>query len=398
MIPDLRARLKAVAQKESRPAEAAVHTAAQERIPLSTMRNLLDVTAEQVRRMGHPGDGWDIRRVLFIDTETTGLRGAGTVAFLVGLGWVEGDSFIIRQLLMRDYPQEPSMLEELSAYLNRFSTLVSFNGKSFDLPLLRDRFVMARMRDRWREREHLDLLHVARRTWRLRLGACNLGALEIAELGVRRSGDLPGAEVPERYFQYLKTGDMALLDDVLRHNRQDIHSLALLLMRLAEVYDAPYAQESMLDVLSAGRALERFGEGALARRCFQVASVSALSRQARLHLARSYRREHSYEEAAQAYHGMIARGEADAQAYTALAILLERHLRRPGEALAVTEQALFRLSGAQWTDNNEAIHALMKRRKRLKGKIQAANNKEETNDGHFLGHEGTKSGDGAQQG
>ena len=117
-------------------------------------------------------------RMLFVDTETTGLAGAGTVAFLVGMAWLEGDGLCVTQLFLRDYAQEAAQLEAFAARLDWAQCLVSFNGKSFDLPVLRDRFTMLRMREKWREKPHLDLLHAARRTWKARLGDCSLGALE----------------------------------------------------------------------------------------------------------------------------------------------------------------------------------------------------------------------------
>lgn len=368
MMPDLRARLKAVAARPKAEKAACACQTKEVRVPLHTLGGDMRITADHVRWLGMDCPGFDVRRTLFLDTETTGLRGAGTVAFLVGLGWLDGDDFVVRQLLMRDYPEEVSLLEETAAVLERLDSIVTFNGKSFDVPLLRDRFVMARLRDRWREQPHLDLLHAARRTWKLRLGTCTLGNLEAAELGIHREGDLPGAEVPERFFAFLKTGDASLLDDVLRHNAQDIQTLYVLLGRLAGIYGAPEAQTSMLDVLSVGRALERAGEGERARRCFQVASVSTLSGQARLHLARSYRRERDYAQAAAAYRGMISQGEADVEVYKALAILLERYLQDIPGALAVTEQALWRFAGGGFLHraSPEALAALEKRRIRLR--------------------------------
>jgi len=369
-MPGLRGRIKAAAQKtrpETAPRECKVIEA---RMPLPPWMDVRGVSTAQVNRLGAKLSGWDVNRALFLDTETTGLHGAGTVAFLVGMGWVEGDEFVVRQLLMRDYPEEAHLLMVAADTLARFHVIVSFNGKSFDVPLLRDRFAMARLRHRWREFPQLDLLHPARRTWRLRLGACPLCMLEEKVLGIGREGDLPGAEVPERYFAYLKSGDLSLLDDVLRHNLQDIHTLAALLLRLAQVYDAPERQASALDVFSAGRALERCGEGELARRCFRVASVSALSQQARLELAKSYRREREYQEAAETYRGMIARGEGGPTAYISLAILLERYLGDAKGALEITQKALWRYAGDSLFARADAdiIEALERRRARLRRK------------------------------
>ncbi len=372
MITDLRARLKATAASQAAQAEEKSQSAEclilEERSELAGGPGLLALSAAHVKRLGLEIPAFDVRRALFLDTETTGLRGAGTVAFLVGVGWIEGDEFVVRQYLMRDYPEEAHLLALLGELLPRFDCVVSFNGKSFDMPLLRDRFTMARLRHLWRDLPQLDLLHASRRIWKLRLGSCTLGRLEETVLGIGRTDDLPGAEVPERYFRFLKTGDMDLLDDVLRHNLQDIRTLAALLGRLTAVYEAPEAQTSMLDVFSAGRALEKCGEGELARRCFRVASVSALSQQARLELAQSYRRERDFQAAADVYRGMIARGEAEVDTYVALAILLERRLHDPRGALEITEKAIWRYSGGNFLHHTDAetLAALERRRVRLK--------------------------------
>lgn len=370
MIPDLRARLKAASDKPKAETHPCVCRVYESRTPLAALGGPFLVSDAYIRRLGLAVDTFDLRRALFIDTETTGLRGAGTVAFLVGLGWVEDDSFVVRQLLMRDYPEETPMLTHLAALLPRHDCLISFNGKSFDLPLLRDRFIMARLKEEWRALPHLDLLHAARRTWKLRLGSCTLGALEAQVLGIAREGDLPGAEVPERYYQFLKCGDQRLLDDVLRHNEQDIRTLYSLLGRLCEVYAAPETQADMLDIFSIGRALDRYGEGEMARRCFHVASVSTLSRQARLQLARSYRRDMDYQSAADTYRSMIDRGEADPQVYTALAILLERRLHDVEAALDVTEMALRRFSGGHplCSADAQTINAFTRRYRLLSAK------------------------------
>lgn len=364
MISNLRARLSELSAKPAEtPAREESCWVREERFQLADFPGLL--TARDVHRLGLDFPGFDARRALFLDTETTGLRGAGTVAFLLGLGWIEGEEFVLRQLLMRDYGEEPPLLEAFADLLPGFTAIVSFNGKSFDVPLLRDRFLMARLRHRWRELPHLDLLHAARRTWKLRLGSCTLGVVERAALGVEREGDLPGSEVPERYFQFLKCGEMALLEDVLRHNAQDVRTLARLLARLAQIYAEPERQESLLDVFSVGRALERAGEGEAARRCFRVASVAALSEQARLCMARSYAREKDWSGAAAAYREI--EGES-LDACVRLAIVLEWRLGAPGEALAVTERAILRFSGGR--ADVEALDALEKRRTRLKRKLE----------------------------
>ena len=238
---------------------------------------LLELSGTGLRRIGWSGRTFDARKCLFLDTETTGLSGgAGTVAFLVGVGFVEDDHFTVEQYLMRDYSDEPELIDRLANRMHGFDYVCTFNGKTFDMPLLEARFTMCRMRHRWREMENLDLLHAARRTWKLRLGSCRLSRLEEIILGRPRTGDLPGSEVPRRYFDFLKTRDMSLLEDIIEHNRQDIATLATLLVRMATVYDAPVQRLSeQKDLFSAGKALEKQGEFGPAKELYRVSAIPA---------------------------------------------------------------------------------------------------------------------------
>lgn len=372
MIPDLRSRLRSAANKPKAAQPIPMCMVKESRTPLTQLPDIEAISKAQLERMGFACDNWGITRTLFLDTETTGLRGAGTVIFLVGLGWVEEDCFIVRQLLMRDYPEETHLLQMVAEVMARFDCVITFNGKSFDIPLLHDRFRMSRMQTAWIDIPHMDLLHVARRTWKARLGNCSLGSLEASVLHIQRDQDIPGGEVPERYFKYLKCGDFSLLADVLRHNKQDIRTLAVLLLHLVKVYDAPTMQVDMLDVLSVGKALDRIGQSVVARRCFQVASVSALSKQARIQLALSYRRERAYADAADAYRQLIAHGEAEATEYIALAILLEHRLKDIPAALDMTEKAIIRFAGGTlWCSiDQNTMESLYRRRERLKRKME----------------------------
>ena len=164
---------------------------------------------EALRRMGWNGRPFDIEKCLFLDTETTGLSGgAGTVAFLVGAGYVRRGRMTVEQFFMRDYSDEPDLLYRLRALMEQHNCVVTFNGRTFDMPLLQARFVMNRMRD-YPELFHLDLLSPTRRAWKMRIESCRLSNVEQRILGLTRENDLPGAQVPERYFQYLKTGDLS---------------------------------------------------------------------------------------------------------------------------------------------------------------------------------------------
>lgn len=364
MIRNLRDKLNAISV--NKPPPKPVETACLVRdtaAPLSDYPGLLEVGNWHARLLGGPDVPFDPRRALFLDTETTGLGGAGTVAFLVGAGFVQGERFVVRQLLMRDYPQERSLLTLLAELMADYDWVVSFNGKSFDMPLLRGRFTLQRMDEAWRDLCQLDLLHPARRTWKLRLDRCNLQRLEQELLGLIRTDDLPGAEVPRRFFDYLKVGDMGLLEDVLRHNLQDIRTLALLLTRLAQCHERAEEQESLLDVFSLGRSLHKAGEIARARRCFQVASVGKLASQARLQLAASYRRTREVEAEQAVYEQMTLYGEGGAEPYVRLAMLAEHRHKDPRKALSYTRQAMLAADPAQMPE-------LERRRARLTRKIE----------------------------
>lgn len=289
-------------------------------------------------------ENFDPRKILYLDTETTGLGGSGTVAFLVGMGYLTDKGFEVHQFLMRDYPEEPYLLRHVAAGLGRFDVLCTFNGSTFDVPLLESRFLMNRMSRSCLDLPHLDLLHMCRRLWKLRLGRCNLGRLEEVILGRPREDDLPGSEVPRRYFTYLKTKQDSLLDDILKHNAQDIASLCVLLNHMADLYLHPERIRFSEDVYSMGRALERIDRTENARRCYRLAGGGKMGALASAALAASYRREGDRETAAGIWRDMIREGKGGVRPYVELA-KYEEHIRKnPAEALRLTEQAMIRLS------------------------------------------------------
>jgi tetratricopeptide (TPR) repeat protein len=171
----------------------------------------------------------DPREWAFLDTETTGLAGgSGTVAFLVGVGRITERGFQVRQFFMREHGEEPSLLHALAAHLTQFRILITYNGRTYDQPLLETRYRLARFRPPFAALEHLDLLHGARRLWRLRFASCRLTELESQILGVEREGDLPGEMIPYVYFEYLRKREAHRLAPVFHHNAHDILTLACL--------------------------------------------------------------------------------------------------------------------------------------------------------------------------
>ena len=278
--------------------------------------------------------------ILFLDTETTGLSGgAGTVAFLVGVGYFEDDKLHVVQYLMRDYDEEIHVLQKVAEHMKKRRVLCTFNGVTFDLPLLRSRCIMQRIRlpePEW----HIDLLHASRRVWKLRLKRCNLTALEEAVLGRTRVDDLPGAMVPERYFSFLKEKDMSLLEDVLEHNEQDIASLSDILRKLMTLHEHPLDADYTEDIYSLGRIYEKRGQIEGARRCYRAASKGNTLWASQTRLAESLRKTGEYEQAAQAYETALHAKRSDVNTHIALAKLYEHRMKDLQSALTHTRQAL----------------------------------------------------------
>lgn len=182
----------------------------------------------------------DPRRALYLDTETTGLAGGtGTVAFLIGLAYFDEAQghFVLEQMLLRRLGEEAPILELLERRLAEASMIVTYNGKTFDIPLLRTRFVMNRMQ-RPAEPPHLDLLHVARRVHKHRLEACNLATIESHVLGRQRMGDISGMDIVEAYAHFLRSGDEGALHGVVTHNEHDVLSMVALLGLYGEPFGA----------------------------------------------------------------------------------------------------------------------------------------------------------------
>ena len=208
--------------------------------PLS---GLLDVPMETIATI--TGDerwhGLSWHDVLFIDTETTGLEiAAGTVAFLIGVGFVDGKDFVVRQVFMRDFNEEMALLADLRQLCEAFKAVASFNGKTFDVPLLENRFIMARQFIDLFDGAHLDLLHHSRRIWRHRLENCKLATLEIDILGLTRDqSDIPGYFIPSLYRKYLVDGDARTMAGIFYHNELDIVSMAALVISIAQHVEYP---------------------------------------------------------------------------------------------------------------------------------------------------------------
>ena len=238
----------------------------------SLSHDLLDpISNGQIR--GVPPEKW-----CFLDTETTGLAGgSGTYAFLVGVGRITRQGFRVRQFFMRDFGEEASQLSALTEHLKQFDVMITYNGRTYDQPLLETRFRMVRQRTPFSSMEHLDLLFGARRLWNLRFDSCRLVELENQILGVERHGDLPGEMIPYVYFEYVRTQEIFRLMPVFHHNAIDILTLACLTAIVPRAFHAP-GQSSMNAEFSHGA--EIIGLARWWRQAEQHENALAMFRQA----------------------------------------------------------------------------------------------------------------------
>jgi uncharacterized protein YprB with RNaseH-like and TPR domain len=298
---------------------------------------------------------------LFFDLETTGLSGgAGTYAFLVGCGWFEDGTFVTEQHLLTDHPGERGMLLAVAVAIRAAGTLVTFNGKSFDAPLLETRYQFHRLDPPCADLPHVDLLHPARRFWGGTVEAgCSLAALEARLLGVRRVGDVPGLEIPRRYFHFVRSGDPRPLASVLEHNRLDLLSLAALTAHLFRLVDAgPAAARDAREALALGRVYDRAALADRAQASFEralaLSGESALSLEALRALAVGARRQRRHEAAAARWQAMLAVPDCPAilarEAIEALAVHHEHRHRDLDAAKTFALRGLEIEGGAAWGD------------------------------------------------
>jgi uncharacterized protein YprB with RNaseH-like and TPR domain len=302
----------------------------------------------------HGAPAFDLAQdLVFLDLETTGLAGgAGTFAFLVGCAWFEGDRFRVQQFLMAGHALERAQLAAVRARLMEVGILVTYNGRSFDVPVLETRYLYHRDTPPLGDSPHLDMLHVARRLWRyarpsvqagtggssivapvpVQTDSCTLGSLEQALFAVRRRVDVPGFEIPTRYFRFLRTGDARPLEAVLEHNRLDLVSLAALTARALRLVSTPECAEGPRESYGLGLTFERAGALDLAEACYRrTVSLS----------------EHSWHEDDQRVRG---------EALRALAVRCRRS-RRYQEAASCWE-AIITLQRCTETLRREALEAL----------------------------------------
>lgn len=338
----------------------------------------LEAAGEQIALSASDAElnAFNPRATLFVDTETIGLAGgAGTVAFLVGAGYFTGDVFRVDQCFMRDFDDEEPMLGYLAELFQNHETIVGYNSKSFDLPLLRTRFVQHRIPFRLDGYMHYDLVHAVRRLWKPRLGDCSLGNVERKILELHRHGDVPGHFIPQRWFDYLRTRDARPLRGVFYHHQMDILSLASLTGLVARLLRTPGGgafehEQDRLALVQLHHRQKRFEEAReLARRFLAAAESAPLRIEALRLLASSCKRLGDWDEMRDACTAILCEHPRDLDTRIELAKLYEHRLRDLGRAAACCREsiALFEERGS--LNAAEAAAAFRKRLVRIERKM-----------------------------
>lgn len=310
-------------------------------------------------------------RWLYLDIETTGLLGAGTLPFLVGLGeWLEAD-FVVTQYLLTDRDNEQQMLEELKSVFDAYNTVVTFNGKSFDIPVLQGRYVLWGLRP-LEFGSHLDLLGAVRNTGTHPRYMRSLEESVKRFLGVSRTGDIPGRTIPALYFMYERQRDISILEQVLTHNRLDVLDMACLAPVLGQLFlgkEPPLSGDSFAS-FGAGKMHYRKKNLSLARKCLENAGAGLpdLNRETHLGLlADVMRKQGDWPGASRIWAGNIENNQATDKDYLWLARYYELVCQDFEKALEITEAGLKRYSFCK----EDTPTPLVRRKKRLLQRIGA---------------------------
>jgi uncharacterized protein len=312
-----------------------------------------DPVALRLIAPGAPAKVADPRQWLLLDTETTGLAGGtGTYPFLVGVAWWDAGGLEVEQFFMREHSEEHSLLMALAERMAERPVLVTFNGKSFDWPLLETRYRMTRAIRPPVLRAHLDFLHPARNLWRLRIGSVRLMELELHVLGWNRGSDMASSLIPQIYFDYLRGGPAEPLVPIFHHNQMDLRGLAALATRVISLLGNPETHgQDGLELFGVSRICERRGEAVRARQLYAQSITRELpmetDRAARSALARLAKREGDFDVARSLWESMLGNSREGLEAYEQLAIYFEHRARDPGRAAELARNALLELRKAK---------------------------------------------------
>lgn len=326
----------------------------------------------------------DLSTAIFIDLETTGLSGGtGVVAFLVGLGYYRDDKFWVSQFFLGDLAEEERMIQEIAQFFSQmnFQSVVSFNGKGFDIPLLETRFILNRQPFHLSSLPHLDFLYSARSLWRHKHESCRLCHLSREVVEADRSEDIPSAEIPWRYFQYLKTGNFALMEPVLYHNQEDILSLLGVVIVGSFIFSEEKEEElaDAMDFFGAGKIMENIGEVEKSVYFYKRALDGKLSDEvsliAKRKLSHYFKRNSEWEKAVSLWNNIASSPTvSSAQLYSMreLAMYFEHRVKKYEEAKKIAEEGLVLSQGSSSYYKNDFAYRL----ERLRHKIRRQKEKQ----------------------
>jgi uncharacterized protein YprB with RNaseH-like and TPR domain len=321
--------------------------------------------------------GLDLSSAVFLDLETTGLAGGtGTVPFLVGLAYYRDERFKVTQFFLNEMAEEDRLVRELGQFIQEmgFKSIVTYNGKAFDLPLVETRFALHRAPCPLRGLPHLDFLFSARSLWQHKYDSCRLFHLAQQIVQAERSEDIPGAEIPLRYFQYIRSGDFSLIDPILYHNQEDLLSLlgvvvagAVLVERNREA--AERGEADAMDLFGVAKLFERAGDVATSAALLEKALAGGrgltaeVSHVARKKLSHHFKKNKDWDKALPFWQEMTS-GE-DIDCFRELSMYFEHTAKDYDEAVRVATEGLALAKGR----SPAAEKDFEKRIARIKGKI-----------------------------
>ncbi len=287
----------------------------------------------------------DPRRVVFFDSETTGLAGGtGTIPFMLGFGWFAGEAFAARIFVLLNLDREAEFLEAVGRFLEEqdFAAVVTYNGKAFDMPLLETRCILQRRRPPFQDLPHLDFLFPARTIWRNTFDSRKLGYLGEMLLGLSREDDVDGADIPALYFSFLRSRAFSLLEPVVEHNAMDLVGLAAVVLLGALYLDDHSLTGDGGEIFGLGRLCERAGLLERAEELYKAARESSsrddVSALAARRLSVLLKKKRLYDEALELWQ-QLAAGH-DARAQRELSVHFEHRERDFVTALRYVEQAI----------------------------------------------------------
>jgi hypothetical protein len=324
---------------------------------------------------GHLAES-DISGFIFLDTETTGLSGGtGTIPFMIGAGRFNGDQFLLEQFFLRSPAEEKAQLAALSKFVDGAKAVVSYNGKSFDLPIINTRFILNRLDNPFDGIDHIDLLHITRRVWKRRLKQCNLGNIEKEILEFFRTDeDIPGYLVPEFYRNYVVHGDASQVANIFYHNEIDVVSLSALFTMLAAILENPTSEllSHTEDIYSIARLMESLNREALAEQLYASEHILTSNEELVLSLisrGRIYKRNKNFAEALPLWEQAANHGSPEAA--LELAKYYEHIAKDYHQALDLTVRLLTEIQSSPPGESvQQDILRLEHRKSRLLQKIQ----------------------------